>query len=168
MVYSTTDGQTRRIAQRLQRVVESLGHRVTLAAVEEAPAPDGHDKLVIGARIRYGRHHPCVFDYVARHRARIDRMPAAFFSVNVVARKPGKDQPDTNPYVQQFLQRTRWQPQLLGVFAGRIDYSLYTWRDRQVIRFIMWLTRGPTRRDANVEFTDWARVDAFGRAIAQL
>jgi len=37
-----------------------------------------------------------------------------------------------------------------------------------VIRFIMWLTRGPTRRDANVEFTDWARVDAFGRAIAQL
>lgn len=168
LVYSTTDGQTLRIAERLAQGVGARGHEVTLAPVEEAPAPDGYDKVVVGARIRYGRHHRLVFDYAARHRAALERMPSAFFSVNVVARKPGKDAPQTNPYVQQFLKRTRWRPRLLGVFAGRIDYRLYSWRDRQVIRFIMWLTKGPTQPDAAVEFTDWARVDAFAGAIAAL
>jgi menaquinone-dependent protoporphyrinogen oxidase len=32
----------------------------------------------------------------------------------------------------------------------------------------MWLTKGPTDPATDVEFTDWTKVDAFGRAIAQL
>jgi hypothetical protein len=34
-----------------------------------------------------------------------------------------------------------------------------------LIRFIMWMTRGPTDPGAVVEFTDWQRVDAFGHAL---
>jgi menaquinone-dependent protoporphyrinogen oxidase len=37
-----------------------------------------------------------------------------------------------------------------------------------MIRFIMWMTKGPTGRDAVVEFTDWPQVEAFGREIARL
>jgi menaquinone-dependent protoporphyrinogen oxidase len=170
LVYSTTDGQTRRICERLQDVLQRRAHRATLVSIDDAGATDParFDKVVIGARIRYGRHSPLVHDYVAAHRQVLDRKPSAFFSVNVVARKPGKDEPATNPYVQQFLHRTSWRPGLLGVFAGRIDYRLYSLRDRLVIRFIMWLTKGPTHADAAVEFTDWAKVDAFGDAIADL
>jgi menaquinone-dependent protoporphyrinogen oxidase len=35
-----------------------------------------------------------------------------------------------------------------------------------MIRFIMWLTKGPTDPATVVEFTDWARVDAFARRVA--
>jgi menaquinone-dependent protoporphyrinogen oxidase len=38
--------------------------------------------------------------------------------------------------------------------------------DRTMIRFIMWMTKGPTDPTAVVEFTDWSRVEAFGAQLA--
>ncbi|MDH5211994.1 MAG: menaquinone-dependent protoporphyrinogen IX dehydrogenase, partial [Betaproteobacteria bacterium] len=55
-----------------------------------------------------------------------------------------------------------------AVFAGMLDYPRYGFWDRQIIRFIMLLTRGPTDPRAVVEFTDWSMVDAFGRSVAAL
>ena len=40
--------------------------------------------------------------------------------------------------------------------------------DRLMIRFIMWLTHGPTDLTAVVEFTDWHRVDAFAQRVHAL
>jgi len=51
------------------------------------------------------------------------------------------------------------------VFAGKLDYPRYGALDRMIIRFIMWLTDGPTAADTVVEYTDWQRVDAFGRKL---
>ena len=92
-------------------------------------------------------------------------MPNAYFSVNIVARKPGKDRPETNPYVRTFLRRARWRPRRVEVFAGRLDYPRYGVVDRFIIRLIMRMTGGPTRADTVVEYTDWQRVEAFGRAL---
>lgn len=90
----------------------------------------------------------------------------AFFSVNVVARKPGKNKPETNPYMKTFRNKTSWQPRALAVFAGKIDYRKYGFWNRQIIRSIMWLTNGPTHPDTVTDFTDWQAVEAFGRRIA--
>ncbi len=59
--------------------------------------------------------------------------------------------------MQKFLRRVAWRPRWLEVFAGKLDYPRYGPIDRLIIRFIMWLTDGPTQRDAVVEFTDWRR-----------
>jgi menaquinone-dependent protoporphyrinogen oxidase len=37
-----------------------------------------------------------------------------------------------------------------------------------MIRFIMWMTKGPTDPNAVVEFTDWDKVDEFGRMITKM
>lgn len=171
IIYSTTDGQTLRICQRLQQLVEraELGpHRVTLLAVEQSAGCDvsAFDKIVVGASIRYGKHSKLVYEFVERNAAVLGSKPNAFFTVNVVARKPGKNRPDSNPYLLKFLQHIAWKPRQLAVFAGKINYPLYGPLDRWVIRFIMWMTHGPTQADAVVEFTDWAQVEAFGRVIA--
>jgi menaquinone-dependent protoporphyrinogen oxidase len=92
-------------------------------------------------------------------------MPNAYFSVNIVARKPGKDRAETNPYVRTFLRSAHWRPRRVEVFAGRLDYPRYGVVDRTIIRLIMRLTGGPTRPDTVVEYTDWGRVEAFGRAL---
>jgi menaquinone-dependent protoporphyrinogen oxidase len=104
-------------------------------------------------------------------RARRPEMQArrcAFFSVNVVARKANRNTPDTNTYVKKFVSLIGWRPALLDVFAGKLDYPRYTFWDRQMIRFIMLVTHGPTDPTAVVEFTDWKRVEAFGRALGDL
>ena len=109
-----------------------------------------------------------MFDFVAANRQLLDSRPSAFFSVNIVARKAEKNRPETNPYVRKFLGLTAWQPTRTAVFAGRLDYPSYRLVDRQMIRLIMWITKGPTDPTATVEFTDWQRVDAFAKAICVL
>ena len=170
IVYSTTDGHTRKICQRLRELIEADGHRVTLVSIEEAGAADlaPFDKIVVGASIRYGRHSPRVLAFVNDNERALHAKPNAFFSVNIVARKPGKNRPETNPYLQKFLRQVRWHPALLEVFAGKLDYPHYGVLDRLVIRLIMWITRGPTDPATMVEFTDWQRVDAFARRVARM
>ena len=164
---SSTDGQTRRICERLRRTLEEAGATVTLTMIEDANSvsPSDFDLAVVGARIRYGRTDARVVDFARRHAAALEAMPSAYFSVNIVARKPGKDRPETNPYVHAFLRRAGWRPRRVDVFAGRLDYPRYRVLDRLVIRLIMRLTGGPTRPDTVVEYTDWRRVEAFGQAL---
>jgi menaquinone-dependent protoporphyrinogen oxidase len=170
ILYSTTDGHTRRICERLQRVIEGQGHLVTLVDLEAGPDFDlkPYDKFVIGARIRYGRHSPRVAEFVNRYRKSLVDRPSAFFSVNIVARKPEKSRPETSPYVRNFLSQVSWHPARAAVFAGKLDYPKYGIWDRTIIRLIMWMTRGPTDPATVVEFTDWRQVDAFGLAISRM
>jgi menaquinone-dependent protoporphyrinogen oxidase len=170
IVYSTTDGHTRAICERIARGVESRGVAARLRPLPECSDADvaASDAIVIGASIRYGKHKPEVAAFVARHRATLQARPNALFSVNVVARKAQKDRPLTNPYFKKLLQEIAWQPQLAEVFAGRIDYPRLRPVDRTMIRFIMWLTKGPTDASRSFEFTDWQRVDAFAARVAGL
>ena len=167
LLCSSTDGQTLRICERLGRMLEGVGATVTLTMIEDADglSPAAFDLAVIGARIRYGRTDARVVEYVRRHRSMLQAMPSAYFSVNLAARKDGKDRPSSNPYVGSFLRRTGWRPGRVDVFAGRLDYRRYGPFDRLVIRAIMRMTGGPTRPDAAVEYTDWQRVRTFGEAL---
>lgn len=169
ILYSTTDGHTREICQRLKQVIEGEGHRVSLHAIDSAPIQLlPFDKIVIGASIRYGKHANQVYRFIEKNRKLLDGKPNAFFSVNAVARKAAKDLPETNPYLRKFLKQIAWQPRNLAVFAGKIDYPRYRPLDRLVIRLIMWLTKGPTDPNAVVEFTDWKRVEAFAKVISEM
>lgn len=170
IVYSTVDGQTLRICQRLAAAMEALGQRCELIEVGQAAARplDQFDKLVVGASIRYGHHRPAVAEFVRQCRGLLETRPSAFFSVNIVARKPHKGQADTNPYLLRFLREVNWRPAAAEVFAGRLDFARYRWIDRQMIRLIMWLTGGPTAADTRIEYTDWDRVDQFAKRLAAL
>jgi len=169
ITYSTTDGHTRGICEHLKKRVAEQ-HDVVLSAMDDNPGIDltPFDKVVIGASIRYGKHQQQVLDFIERNQVELESKPNAFFSVNVVARKPEKNTPETNPYLQKFLKKIEWKPQLLDVFAGRIDYPSLGFVDKHMIRFIMWMTKGPTDPTLTIEFTDWDRVEEFGRKIAEL
>lgn len=168
IAYSTVDGHTLKICGRLKQMLEQLGHSVELVEIGKAPDVDAaaFDRIVIGASIRYGKHRPDVYRFIAANRAALERKPSAFFSVNIVARKAGKNTPDTNPYIREFRRMTTWVPGEVAVFAGKLDYPRYRLMDRQVIRLIMWLTGGPTDPTACIDFTDWQAVERFARRLA--
>ncbi len=127
-----------------------------------------YDTIIIGASIRYGKHHKDVYNFIEKNEKLLDSKSNAFFSVNVVARKPEKNQPDTNPYLVKFLKQISWKPKHLAVFAGMLDYQKYGVFDRQMIRFIMWMTKGPTDPNTVKEFTDWEAVDRFADSIKEM
>jgi len=170
IIYSTVDGHTLEICRRLRQVLEDCGHRSSL--IELTPRTDvgleQFDRIVIGASIRYGKHRPEVKTFIDNNVGVLESKPSAFFSVNAVARKPEKRDPDTNPYVVKFLKTIDWSPEVMEIFGGKIDYPRYGFVDKTMIRFIMWMTKGPTDPASTTDFTDWDKVTDFGRRIAGL
>ncbi|MBS3744877.1 MAG: menaquinone-dependent protoporphyrinogen IX dehydrogenase, partial [Wenzhouxiangellaceae bacterium] len=160
LLYHSGYGHTRKIVERIRaRLVEKGVDAHAAPLDDENLEPAEYDRIVLGASIRNGKHKQPVHAFIERHRQLLEQRPSGFFSVNLVARKPGKNTPETNPYVKAFIEKCPWKPDLVGVFAGNLDYQRYSFMDRNIIRFIMWLTRGPTDPQTNREFTDWDEVD---------
>ena len=169
-IYSTVDGHTLEICSRRIQIAENNGFETQLLELTSDVKFDlqSLDQVVIGASVRYGKHRPELTQFINDNSELIDARHGAFFSVNAVARKPEKKDPHTTPSVRKFLNGITWKPALIGVFGGKIDYSKYRFWDRTMIRFIMWMTDGPTDLNSTEDFTDWDDVEAFGRAISEL
>ena len=168
-LYSSVYGQARKICERIQSNLAASGHSADVVAIDEAGTdPSGYDAIVIGASIRHGKHNPAVMEFILRHQALLEARPSAFFSVSLVARKPGKNTAETNPYTKAFLARSPWKPGVAAVFGGVLDYQRYGLFDRYAIKLIMTITKGPTDLHTAVEFTDWDAVDAFAGRIGEL
>jgi menaquinone-dependent protoporphyrinogen oxidase len=164
IIYSSTDGQTIKICERIMSIIGDC----KIVSIDEAKNENlsKYEKVIVGASIRYGKHKPELYEYISENCDHLIDINASFFSVNVVARKPEKNTPLTNPYVQKFLSISQWHPSLIGVFAGKIDYPRYGLLDKFMIRLIMWITKGPTNTKNVYEFTNWDDVDSFAKKIS--
>ena len=164
IIYSSTDGQTIKICERIMSIIGDS----KIVSIDEAKNENlsKYEKVIVGASIRYGKHKPELYDYISENCDHLIDTNASFFSVNVVARKPEKNTPLTNPYVQKFLSISQWHPSLIGVFAGKIDYPRYGVLDKFMIRLIMWITKGPTNTKNIYEFTNWDDVDSFAKKLS--
>jgi menaquinone-dependent protoporphyrinogen oxidase len=170
LYYATHDGQSRRIAEHISR---RLAEGDIVAPPQDVAAATPADLaaasvVVLVAAVRYGRHLPEADRFLAVYTSLGSPPPLAFASVNLTARKPAKTTATGNAYLRKAIARYRLTPALAVAFAGRLDYRRYGWLDRQVIRFIMLLTRGPTDPDTCIEYTSWHAVDEFAASVADL
>jgi menaquinone-dependent protoporphyrinogen oxidase len=169
ILYHGVYGHTLKISEFLKNELAALGDAAVVRPLTDGAADAASfDAIVIGASIRHGKHNPLVVDFIQAQRVLLESRPSAFFSVSLVARKPAKNTPETNPYVKAFLAKSPWKPKLVGVFGGVLDYQRYGVFDRHVIRFIMRITRGPTDLHASTEFTNWDEVKRFAGRISAL
>ena len=163
IIYSSVDGQTLKICNKLRDVLLQNNQNVELFSIDDFNEDViNYDRLIIGASIRYGVHNKKIIDFINTNKKQLDSIKTAFFSVNLVARKSEKSTPDSNPYVIKFFNTIDWTPTIVEVFAGKLDYKKYPFFDRIMIQFIMWMTKGPTNTSAEIEYTNWDRVTAFG------
>ena len=171
LYYATHDGHTRHIAEHISHRLAESGIVASPQNVATTPAAAdlaGKALVVLVAAVRYGRHLPEAEHFLTVYRSLSAPPPLAFASVNLTARKPGKTSATGNAYLRKLLARTGLAPVLAVAFAGKLDYRRYRWTDRQIIRFIMLLTGGPTDPDTCVEYTSWAAVDEFAAGIVDL
>ena len=166
IIYSSTDGHTKTICRRLTNFLKD-GSEIKIISLEEARKFDlsKFNKIIIGASIRYGKHSNELYKFVDLNKDVLNQKQSVFFSVNVVARKPEKSIPETNPYIKKFLKISNWKPKKIGVFAGKVDYPNYGFFDKYIIKLIMFITNGPTDTSQCYEFTDWSKVDQFAKEL---
>ena len=163
LTYSTVDGHTKTICEKILSYSETS--QVDILPIDSSINIKDYDTVVIGASIRYGKYREEIFEFIKENEELLNSKDNAFFSVNVVARKENKNKPETNPYLIKFLNKISWKPKILDVFAGKIDYPKYKFFDKYAIKFIMWITKGPTDTSKVYEFTDWNRVKSFAEKL---
>jgi menaquinone-dependent protoporphyrinogen oxidase len=163
ITYSTVDGQTKNICEKIAEYASNSD--IDLLPISNEIKLDDYKTIIIGASIRYGKYRKEVYSFIKKNKDILDNKENAFFSVNVVARKPEKSTPSTNPYLIKFLEKIEWVPKNLAVFAGKIEYPKYKFIDKFAIKFIMWITNGPTDTSQTYEFTDWKKVETFAKNL---
>lgn len=170
VVYGTTDGQTRRIAERMAAVLVSLGQEVQTVDSAAAPAdiaPGDFDAALVLGSVRMGKHQQALADFVRKFRLELDAIPNAFISVSLsAARNKPSAQREVAKTFQHFVTRTGWRPNARLAIAGALPYSRYTLRIRLVMKFISWMTGGDTDTSRDYEYTDWELVEDFARRFA--
>lgn len=176
IIYSSTDGHTKTICDKVQEVISDSARSessvnsdiVLIDSIDSIQKPiESYDMVVIIASIRYGKHNKLVSKFINENRALLESRPTAFCSVNLVARKPEKCSPETNPYFKKFMDEIKWEPTIKMVLGGQLDYARYSWFDRFMIRLIMRITDGPLKSDKPIIFTDWSMVDKFAKEISE-
>ena len=166
IIYSSTDGHTKIISEKIRNNLKN-SNNAELVSLDQAINLDlsKFNKIIIGASIRYGRHSSDLYKFIKSNKDILEQKKTAFFSVNVVARKIEKSNPETNPYIKKFLKISNWKPDKVAVFAGKVDYPNYRFFDKYIIKLIMFITKGPTDTTQSYEFTNWSKVDAFAKEL---
>ena len=168
ILYSTVDGHTKDICKYIYKKLK--GRKiVNIISIEESENYDLNDykEVVIGASVRYGYHRKNVYEFVNTYKEILEKKKTAFFSLNLTARKPEKNTPETNPYIIKFLKKVQWEPTIKGVFAGRLDYPSLDCANKLAILFIMVITNGPKDISQVYELTDFKKVDELIESISK-
>ena len=169
VIYSTVDGHTKSICEYIKKKLIN-SKEINLSSFEEVYKENlnDFDEIVMGASVRYGYHRKNVYEFINQNKEILNTKKTTFFSLNLTARKEEKNTPETNPYIIKFLKQVDWEPNLKGVFAGRLDYPSLDCANKLAILFIMVITNGPKDISQVYELTDWNKVDELIESISKL
>jgi len=161
VLYASTEGQTRKVAEKATTVLRSRGHDVEAvdAVANGTVRLSDFDAVILASRVHAGRHHPAIVSFARTKRMELEETMNAFLSVSLsAAMQAPNDQQQLEQYRQNFVQATGWLPQRYLDVAGA---RLYT-RHNRVVRWILGVVDGQ-RYDTNKdhEFTDWEKLVAF-------
>ncbi|MCC7252573.1 flavodoxin domain-containing protein [Hyphomicrobium sp.] len=165
LLYSSTEGQTKKVADRVASIVRAAGHEILVhhMSSDQAPPPIGSfDAVICAASVHQGYHQESATDFVSAQAAELGRKPTAFISVSLsAAMDDGRE--EAQHYVDRFVEATHWSPTMTLLLGGAVRLSGYDYFERQVMKHII-MQRG-VAHDLNVDYecTDWTALETFVR-----
>ncbi|HET7372559.1 MAG TPA: flavodoxin domain-containing protein [Gemmatimonadaceae bacterium] len=180
VLYTTREGQTRRIAERVGAVLRARGFTVdVIDIVRELPSdfdPARYAGAILASSIHIGKHEPAMLAFVKKWRTELELIPSTFLSVSlsqagaVDAKAPPARRESAKANVEkmiaEFLQKTRWRPLHVYPVAGALLYRQYSLLLRLVMRFIAKVAGASTDTSRDHEYTDWKTVERYAEELA--
>jgi menaquinone-dependent protoporphyrinogen oxidase len=169
VAFHSSEGQTEKIARRIAELLKTDGFDVGVFDAAAAPAPTAFDGVVLGDSIHTGRHSPELTTYLEEHAAALDAMTSALFQVSLTSANPDEEHTAVaRRLVDQLLEATRFDPDLVGMFAGAVIYRQYGWVKRHLMHAIVKKEDSTTDMSRDREYTDWQSVERFTEDFAAL
>lgn len=169
--YATTEGQTRRIAERIADQIRKHGldSRAVAIISEEASHLNWAEirGVGVGASLHMQTHQSEAVAFARVHRAVLSARPSLFFSVSLSAASH-------NPHVvtaaqqiaESFAIATGWLPTRTVSLAGRLAYTQYNWFLRRMMRRMALKEGASADMSRDHDYTDWTRVEQIADELA--
>ena len=170
--FATSEGQTRRIAERIASVLRDLGlesRAIDVAGADAADIDWTHLRgAFVGASIHAGKHQKAAQHFIYAHAVALTSVPSAFFSVSLsAASKNAKEVEAAEHLAKAFPVACGWMPARIVSVAGRLAYREYGFFIRWVMKRIAKKEGAPTDTSRDYELTNWGEVDALARDMAK-
>lgn len=174
ILYGTTEGQTRKIAEFVAKQLRTIGDAVTLVdATGDTTLVDlrAYDAAVIAASLHVGQYQGPVVHFARANHSWLNLMPSAFISVSLSA--AGTDPEDLKGIAdcaERFKAETNWTTPAVHQVAGAFRFTEYDFFKRWVLKLIAWEKNVKVEPGKDVELTNWdalaATVDAMRARFA--
>jgi menaquinone-dependent protoporphyrinogen oxidase len=169
IVFETVEGQTRKIAERVEQQIQAAGHGVRLFNTENRFAQctfDGCDKVVLAAPVHERRHPASFEDFVASNRDELKVRPTLLISVSLKAAFP-EGLEEAQDYLIEMEMRTGFDPDHEVLAAGAIRTASYGYFESQVVHDVVLDGRDVDLVEGMREFTDWDQLGVDVAAFMQ-
>jgi menaquinone-dependent protoporphyrinogen oxidase len=161
IVFETVEGQTRKVADFVEKQIRSAGHDLQMFNTEDRVRSlsfDGFDRIVLAAPV-HERRHPKSFEvFVSASRTELKARPTLLISVSLKAAFP-EGLEEAQDYLTEMEMRTGFEPNREVLVAGAVRTSSYGYYESQIVQNVALAGHEIELTDGVREFTDW---DALG------
>ena len=163
IVYGTTEGQTRKIAEWTATYIREREHH---AELRDSGVPmsdldfETFHAFIIAASVHQQYHQETVTDFVIAHHKLLNAKPSAFISVSLSAVLEG-ERAEAQRYVDHFVSVTGWYPRMTLLLGGALRFTEYDYFQEQIVKFIVMKDGGAASGQSDREFTDWKTLASF-------
>jgi menaquinone-dependent protoporphyrinogen oxidase len=169
ILFSTTEGHARKLAQFAAARLTKLGHEVCICDAAQSGLPDvaGFDAALLIASVHVAHYRRSFVTFARKHHDALNAIPTAFVSVSLSA---AGDNPSDLAGLRHCIERlkrdTAWHPGAVHHAAGAMLFSAYGLFTKLAIRSIA-RKRGKTvSTSEDYDLTDYGALDAFIAAFA--
>ena len=171
VLYATTEGQTRRIAERIAHHLRERGLDAVAIAVDSPEASaiawDRVHGVCLGASLHIQKHQDAALAFAKAHRAELSAHPSLFYSVSLSAASKIPDERLAAERLSGELPRKAgWEPTRIASVAGRLAYTRYGFITRWFMRRIARKEGASDDVTRDHEYTDWMQVAALADELA--
>lgn len=165
IVYGSTEGHTRSVAEFAAAKLRAAGYEVALRTATEAERTSDLERsgnVIIAASLHWGLYQNSISKFVASHHAALNTAPSVFVSVSLAAagvEQPGS--PSLDECVDMFLGETSWNPDAVHHVGGGIRHSGYDYFKRLAVHLIRRQLDGVQTADGELDLADYGALEGF-------
>ena len=169
ILYGTTEGQTRKIAEHAADRLYATGHQGALHNTSDREREidlDDYDGVIVGAPVYDDSYPSAVEEFVRAHNRKLNGASTMFLSVSLAAASgDAQDIQNMRACVDRFLTQTEWRPDEIHHVMGALKAAQTEFFRWWALKFLCTHAGLPQMPGRDHEFTDWIAlsrlVDGF-------
>ena len=163
IVYASTEGQTKKIAEFLKFEAGKLKHNAVICNVDADPqSPATFDAVLIAASVHSEKYQPAIQHYIAKHKLALNLLHSGFISVSLTATTMDKQLwRELKNNTSDLLKDAGWKPRMVEYVAGALLNTQYDYFKKFIVRVIAKKAKANKSKSQDTEYTDWNKLQQF-------